>query len=682
MKKFQTIALMTAIALTGTTGFSACSSNDFEEEKIVYDDNGTAGVKSEFVISLPRKVLSITRMSDNVTQNAGTVGQFRGIDNIRLIPFAAEPTNSTAKLADIMRLSAVPSNGLSEPGSINYKVYSDKFVPIGTKNFLFYGRAISSEAEKEVSTMSDKFHYGILKVDGLEESTDWTPGKILFSLEQINTSTAAQANDETGERIVKLMTELANLTVSGAESPHNAWSSTTNLVLATLYKRFKAITTSSSNSLAVVLSKLYYAVDNVQTSDKAHKLVGAIKDKIMTACSSTPINGLPASLKAEYDGYPANIGLPDGAVRVRWDATSSKFKDVTANYGKGYNLKMTDYCYPAALWYYTSSPIKAANEKKSSLYDEAGTWEGVINSVYNGTSDEVGPGTQSVALRNAADYGVGRLETSLTMGTGDFYDANGNVVNTGSGYKLTGLLLGGQTSVRYNFTPKGSENLTIYDRDITNTILVKPGYTTTSNQTLALETGNGQVINAALELTNGGDEFRGADGIIPANGTFYLAVKLDPAEAINKDEVNIDQIIKQDYVTQLIVTIKNGATSVDRDGDGKPDKYVKDSEGNIIGVDTGDGTTTTEYDINGDGEPDKFISDPDLGGPGWDTDGDNIVDIPIIPDNEGNYPDAPTIPEGLGNATNGIPDLTSPGIELGTSFNLEWRKGLKLQPNI
>jgi len=49
---------------------------------------------------------------------------------------------------------------------------------------------------------------------------------------------------------------------------------------------------------------------------------------------------------------------------------------------------------------------------------------------------------------------------------------------------------------------------------------------------------------------------------------------------------------------------------------------------------------------------------------------------------DGNYPDSPSIPEGLGNATNGIPDMTSPGVELGTSVNLEWKKGLVLNPNI
>ena len=102
-----------------------------------------------------------------------------------------------------------------------------------------------------------------------------------------------------------------------------------------------------------------------------------------------------------------------------------------------------------------------------------------------------------------------------------------------------------------------------------------------------------------------------------------------------------------------------------------------------IGVNTGDGETKTEYDINGDGTPDKFITDPDKGGPGWDTDGDGVVDIPVVRDpSTGEYPDNVLVPEGLGNATNGIPNLITPGIELGTSVDLEWKQGLELTPSI
>ena len=147
----------------------------------------------------------------------------------------------------------------------------------------------------------------------------------------------------------------------------------------------------------------------------------------------------------------------------------------------------------------------------------------------------------------------------------------------------------------------------------------------------------------------------------------------------------------------MTVTIKNGKTDADRNGDGIPDVYLKDANGVPIGVDVnGDGVIddNDKYDMNGDNKPDPgydidndgtgdtFITDPTHGGPGWDTDGDGEVDIPVLPNADGSYPDGPNVPGGLGNATNGVPDLSSPGIEIGTSVNLEWQEGLVINPEI
>jgi hypothetical protein len=202
-----------------------------------------------------------------------------------------------------------------------------------------------------------------------------------------------------------------------------------------------------------------------------------------------------------------------------------------------------------------------------------------------------------------------------------------------------------------------------------------------------LETKSNQVVHAALELVNNGDAFMGFDGIIPHGGTFYLAVKLDPTTATNYkntgDEDDLNKIVMQDHVTKLTVTIKNGGATVDRNNDGTPDVYIKDENGVPTGVDVDGDGLVDPYDIDGDGNDDVFITDPVHGGPGWDIDNDGEVDIHVTPDQEtGKYPDAPNNPEGLGGATNGVPDLTSPGIELGTSVDLEWQEGLILNPEI
>lgn len=686
MKKSHSIALMAAGVLMSMTGLSACSSSSDVEEinpNLEYDAQGNAGVRPEFVISFPRSVVnSKTRMGSDETQSTGTVAQFRGMDNIRLIPFDVEPKGTTPKFASIMSLTSIKA--LKKEGTLNYKVYADQFVPVDTKYFLFYGKAIDNTAEAEITEMDDKFKYGKIIAKGLSDEEFSTPNGISFHLEQITTSEAQQAGNSVGRSVVQLMTNLANTTVTGATAPHTAWSTSTNLTLSRLYKNYVGTTISSSNGLSAILGMIYEGLERIAPTDPARPLADEIKKRIESACSSTPVKDSPVSLKSDYSGYPGNIGLPDGAARVRWNGT--EFVDMSANYGGGLkNTKLTDYVYPAALWYYISTPLKASSALESVNYDAQDSWTKVINTVYKDADTEVGGTTQSVVLVNPVEYAVGRIETQVKMDDGKFYDGSGNEVEVGAGYTLKGLLIGGQNSVGYDFTTKGSESMTIYDRKMAGNIIAKKNSTSAVNHTLALETKKDKVVYAALELVNGGDAFQGADGIIPAGGTFYLTVALDPKAATTSGySETVNKIVMKDYVTKVIVKINNGNTVADRNGDGIPDKYVIDPETKLpIGVDVDGDGDVDPYDIDGDGKPDDFVTDPANGGPGWDTDGDGVVDIPVLPNpTTGKYPENPNVPEGLGNATNGIPDLSSPGVELGTSVNLEWKPGLTLNPEI
>ena len=691
MKRNRYLVVMSIAGLSLSAMFTACSSGRDAEEatNVVYNEEGKAGVRPEFVISLPRNVVGGTRMEGDIVQNLGTSDQFRGIDNIHLIPFSGVPVSGSTKLADIIRLSSI--NALEKPGSVNYKVYADQFVPVGTKNFLFYGKAVDRYVDEPVTSMNDKFKYGVLKYNGLTESEFSTAGSVNFSLEQINTSLEQQQDNAVGRAIIQLMSQLANVTVNG-DAPENAWSTTTHPVLAALYKNFIGTTVYSSNALALMLDKIYFGLDHVESTDPARPLANEIRRLIEKACVSgyEPVANTPVELTSDYSGYPANIGLPDGAARCRWNATglqANMFVDMTANYTLGFKVKPTDYCYPAALWYHVSTPIRTSAKKESGNYSDQTSWDNVINTVYSETNDEVLTGTQSVALVEPVQYAVGRLDTKIQMESGGtIYDGDGQAVDFGDGYTLKGLLLGGQNSVNYAFESTGNENFCIYDRVMSaSNLTFKPGApTTTPNYTLALETKTNQKIFAALELVNNGQAFKGADGTIPAGGIFYMTVSLDPTTAGNYDANNLNKIIMKDHKTKLTVNIKKGSQTPDRNGDGVPDVYIFDpTTGLPTGVDADGDGVADPYDIDNDGTPDTFITDPAHGGPGWDTDGDGEVDIPVLPNPlTGKYPQSPTVPDGLGNATNGVPDLSSPGIELGTSVNLEWEEGLELTPSI
>ena len=437
----------------------------------------------------------------------------------------------------------------------------------------------------------------------------------------------------------------------------------------------------SSNSLALILDKIYFGLEHVEASDPAYPLANQIRSLILGACNAgyEPIANTPVELNSDYSGYPGNIGLPDGAARCRWNASglqANMFVDMTANYTLGFKVKPTDYCYPAALWYFVSTPVKTSNKIESENYTDQTSWNKVISDVYSPENNEVVTGTRSVALVDPVQYAVGRLETTVQMEPGGIiYDGDGKAVDFGDGYTLKGLLLGGQNSVNYAFESTGNENFCIYDRVMSSSNLTfKPGGVATApNQTLALETKTNQKLFAALELVNNGQAFRGADGTIPAGGIFYMTVALDPTTATNYSEENLNKIIMKDHVTKLTVNIKRGSTTPDRNGDGVPDVYIIDpTTGLPTGVDADGDGQPDPYDIDNDGTPDTFITDPSHGGP-----------LPVLPNPlSGKYPNQPTIPDGLGNATNGVPDLSSPGIELGTSVNLEWQEGLNLTPNI
>ena len=168
---------------------------------------------------------------------------------------------------------------------------------------------------------------------------------------------------------------------------------------------------------------------------------------------------------------------------------------------------------------------------------------------------------------------------------------------------------------------------------------------------------------------------------------------MNPVTGQNYKKGSIDRIFQRDYVTKVNLQVLKGKADIngdgipdtDSNGDGIPDGYTFDPETGLPdGVDTdGDGQKDDNYDANGDGTPDTVVTEDTDGdgkpdSAGWDTDGDGDIDIPILPNEDGSYPDTPTDPEGLGTATYGIPTMTEKK-ELrtfGLSVDLSWGRGV------
>ena len=177
MKKIQQLALMSAIALTGAVGFTACSSANDDVSQDVTNPNfnsKTNEVLAKFVFNVSTGN-STTRQTSAATQ-AAVSDAFRGIDNAVLFSFKQASdgktiaTASTAdKRYDLSRIIA--AGGVSEDKATRVIETS---LPLNSNTLLFYGRAIPgtvSQSESEAGiTAYDMFgHLDKYEVAGTGE---------------------------------------------------------------------------------------------------------------------------------------------------------------------------------------------------------------------------------------------------------------------------------------------------------------------------------------------------------------------------------------------------------------------------------------------------------------------------------------------------------------------------------
>lgn len=149
------------------------------------------------------------------------------------------------------------------------------------------------------------------------------------------------------------------------------------------------------------------------------------------------------------------------------------------------------------------------------------------------SDDAVSSTTRSIAINDAINYGVGRLDLQIICGAERLPDSkddghNSSVVDVpDAGFTVTGVLIGGQGEVGWNFVPASAGTKTIYDKTMPSGMVAD--YATaftgaTTNYTLAFETVASKDVNVAIELVNNsGQDFYGKGGeIVPNEGKFYL----------------------------------------------------------------------------------------------------------------------------------------------------------------
>ena len=562
MKKLSSFFLMGTVALAGLGVMSSCSSDDLGNDSTT-NPGETKAVKTQFALNIPR-ANGGTRMSDVNTQ---AKQNFLGMQDIRMYSFSGNPTSTSTSTATFA-LAEIASGITADASS---KIYSDVSVPVGTTHFLFYAHA------PQGTTDADKFAKGVLTFTA--PTTDATPTSGISA----NLITVKKEDTASPTALLQILNGVAGV---------NGWATAgADTKLGKLYTQYIKAKAGSANSIRFTLQSLYNSLSGViSAADDAQKTVAENIRKEIDK-SFTPTTGTDGYVTlaykegSAYSTYPNNINLPDGAVQLTYAEATKTFSYATSSTLGALTLDAAKICFPASIYYFQSSDLAAtAVELDASKWPTSTTaWTGTAapwlkdaNSLADGWTASVLPTTRSIAMRQNINYGVANLATTVKCGAASLPDNTdltvtdpsefpGTVAVPKEGFTVTGLLIGGQpTKVGFNFQPASNDafEYTIYDNNLTN-IVAKNGAASTHNYTIVLPNYKGRTateqntVNVAIELTNNsGVAFRGADGIIPAGGKFYLVGQLEP-NAKTIDGVTHPAVFMSDYMTTMNLTIKS-----------------------------------------------------------------------------------------------------------------------------
>lgn len=464
------------------------------------------------------KTEHLTRQTGDVVQDDGQA--FRGLKSLQVIPFATTNGGAVTSTDDPL-LSTALGNDANRVSDLFYYYLSCNLM-IGVNRVLVYAQA-ADVAGKTALAQNGKLETTLVN--------RMSPSDISFSLSQIRNTFDIHSD---AQALANYMTAIAKT---------DGWSTTSDSQLKALYLQFIQADTQSTGLMAGSATnvKAYVAALKKQLQSIGGELSGEIIaniDKDVTIKSNT---------------YPASIGLPDGAAALKWNNTKFSVRTQTTTID---NINAINrYAYPAELWYYANSSIStSADEIDKSSY--AGkTWNEILFTLYT-DGKSVMPRTRSVAVEQPVQYGVGRLQMTLTDIAATLKDAKGQIFQgSNSDLKLTGVIIGGQHTVGFDFKPKQPQSdvdaCFIYDKEV--------GTTGTVN-TLVLQSYDNEKVPVVLEFTNNSEcQFTGKDGIIYPGTKFYLIGQLDPADKGADNYAG--RVFTQDYTTKVSMKVTSLANA-------------------------------------------------------------------------------------------------------------------------
>lgn len=540
----------------------------------------------------------ITEMDEN----------FRGISEMILVPFDSRRKVAAGDLA-LFRPSYLPGisaayyssarmgstyvSGLVQNNNAHLYPDSEAHLPHGTASVLAYGHPPKTLVEDPIL---QKHLNGTLSPSGLERnSTKRTAAAITFSPVSIY-GTGVPTEAAALVRLLNAVASRVTYTATYYYEVNGIWKTGAvtlswneaikDVTLQELFRWFTnggALMTGAGGNLEYMVSRLYKtlkenyvsydaAVYEHVTSSQVYPartemdegapltyaiLYNGIRDKIVERIEDLQTKGYllinsgdnkvqfaAASLRT----YPDAYGLPSGAAVVRWNGLA--FEAVTeALHGVA---AIGSYCYPPDLWFFANTTISTSTKDQDEVYtSDHASWTRDILPVYRNGKVLLSD-TKSAALDSALQYSCGMLLATIRASAETLDDADGlvstQVTVGGDRLPVTGVVVGSQRVLNYDFTPGAGTDYFLYDNCIDGVFLKKTDLGNAPRfRTLVSQTPDGDPVYFCLELRNDtGESFVGADGIVLPGAKFYLVGTIELP-----DDDSYSRVFERDHVTTV-----------------------------------------------------------------------------------------------------------------------------------
>ena len=530
--------------------FASCANDD------VPQPTAYQPVSVDFALTVTKAaspgISGITRMASGYTEGTKS--------NIALqcaIPFTVANVSVPVGVSDVC--TSTPIGYFDQPrNSYPFFTSSCEFSQ-GTNAILAYASSNTNASSWQKGVLDATFN-------------DYQPANISFRLRTIQSASDYLGTEQVKtlpEQLADYLTDIANTSIGEGENI-KTWKATMNDDLKLLFKNF---TNQLSDEVGEVLpgssANVKAWVEGLKTSLDAVTTGLSEDDQAIKAAIIANIDAKLDKLDpstGEWKNFPATNHLPDGAAVVRWDGVKFVPETQTTTIADINNLER--FTYPAEIYYYGNSVTWVSGTNLSDNFKEKDNWNAVLSGFEQGP---VTSSTKTVAMFDPLQYGVGQLKVQLKQTSENLKDSKDINRSVGTeNFKLTGIIVGGQLPVGFDFRPETvypvyseADMRFIYDSQVnTNgTGANEPFYLSTTadetefTQTLVLQSYTGRSLKLVLEFENNSDQdFYGYNGTVYPGTKFYLVGEVVPKSDSEKPKAS-DRVFTQDYITTVNVTV-------------------------------------------------------------------------------------------------------------------------------